>query len=86
MKKYDQFILCSDGLCGYCEDKKIECILYENLQDVETRCEALVKLALDSGGDDNISIVNVSTIEDDEIALPINSKMKFKAFINRLFH
>lgn len=61
-------------------------ILYENLQDIETRCEALVKLALDSGGDDNISIVNVSTIEDDEIALPINSKMKFKAFINRLFH
>lgn len=81
---HDQFILCSDGLCGYCDDKKIEKILYEWSLDSRTCCRYLTKLALTAGGEDNITVVSVSTISDAENRFMLNLKIKVKRLLKRM--
>lgn len=82
--KHDHFLLCSDGLCGYCNDRVIEKTLYKEYLDVERCSNALVNLALKAGGQDNISVINISTIEDDETEMPYSLKCKIKGFLNSL--
>lgn len=60
----DIFLLCSDGLCGYCRDTLIEDILYDRLQDMETCRDSLLDAALQAGGEDNITIALLATLPD----------------------
>ena len=83
--KHDQFLLCSDGLCGYCRDKSIEKILYKEYLDVTKCCAELIKLALKAGGQDNISVLNISTADDNEIDVRPNFGDKVRKFIKTVF-
>lgn len=85
INKNDQFLLCSDGLCGYCEDRIIEKIFYKEYLNVNRCCNALVELALEAGGQDNISVINISTIGDDETKIPYSLNDRIKRFFNSLF-
>ncbi len=85
IRKHDQFLLCSDGLCGYCNDKIIEKTFYKEYLDVDHCCNAMIDLALKTGGQDNISVVNISTIDDNELGVPCNMNTKIKRFLKSLF-
>lgn len=59
-RKDDVVLLCSDGLYGMLEDKKIlQCIT----DDLETSCKVLVNAANKAGGKDNISVILASCTE-----------------------
>ena len=60
----DVFLLCSDGLCGYCRDARIEDILYARLGDMDSCRDALLEAALQAGGEDNITIALLATLPD----------------------
>jgi protein phosphatase len=60
----DIFLLCSDGLCGYCRDSLIENILYERIGDMDSCQEHLLAAALQVGGEDNITIALLATLPD----------------------
>lgn len=62
----DIILMCSDGLCGYNTNKAIERILDKNYIDIIKCREELMKLALDTGGYDNICIALASLIHDDQ--------------------
>lgn len=49
-------MLCSDGLCGYVEEKDIERVLLEET-DSKQSAERLVQMANESGGYDNITVI-----------------------------
>lgn len=69
VKPNDILLLCSDGLCGYCENNKIEQVLEANSTDIIKCRDELIKLALDAGGYDNIC-VSLSSFIDDEQNIP----------------
>lgn len=58
----DRMLVCSDGLTGEVDDATIERILRSH-QDVRTICGDLVRLALDGGGRDNVTVVVVEAVE-----------------------
>lgn len=60
----DIFLLCSDGLCGYCRDAQIEDILYDGLKDMDACCDKLLDAAMQAGGEDNITIALVATLPE----------------------
>lgn len=60
----DIFLLCSDGLCGYCDDSTIERIFYKYLNDIHTCGHKLIEVALQSGGYDNVTVALVGTLPD----------------------
>lgn len=80
----DIFLLCSDGLCGYCRDSLIEKTMYRNYKDVEQCQKALLQNALDSGGQDNISIVLCATLPQNCKKSSISIKGKIKQFLSRI--
>lgn len=49
-------ILCTDGLCGYLTDTDIEQTVRSNHRTPKQCCDALLQLALNAGGHDNIAI------------------------------
>ena len=51
----DRLLLCSDGLCGYVEDAAIQQTLDAG-GDAQAATERLVALALQAGGEDNVSV------------------------------
>lgn len=53
------YLLCSDGLHGFVEDQEIEKVLKNKKMDTMTKAKKLLKLSLDVGGYDNISIILV---------------------------
>ena len=53
----DVFLLCSDGLMARVEDREIAAALAD--QDAATRAERLVKLTLDRGAPDNVTVITV---------------------------
>lgn len=55
-------LICSDGLTGEIDDRSIERML-RGPSDVRTVSKDLVRLALDSGGRDNVSVVVVEALE-----------------------
>lgn len=60
VKNMDYYLICSDGLCGYCSDVEIlEIMDDDNLDTCKKKCEKLVELALLKGGYDNISVIVV---------------------------
>ena len=79
LNEKDMLLLCSDGLTGMAEDSRIAEVL-ANAPTLELAGDALLQLALDGGGRDNITVIvvdmrsdmpcdedwNVSKIGDDE--------------------
>lgn len=61
----DTFLLCSDGLCGYCTDQQIAETMKQPDATTEMQADLLLRLALDAGGYDNISIVVANVLDDD---------------------
>jgi protein phosphatase len=53
----DLLLLCSDGLTGMVEDRKLERILRLHCGDLEKSCAELIHTANSMGGLDNISVV-----------------------------
>ena len=81
----DIVLLCSDGLCGYCNNRAIEKVLGKNSIDLRKCCDELMKLALDTGGYDNICIALASIISDNQCE-PFSPTIiqKFFWYIKRL--
>lgn len=52
----DIFLLCSDGLSGKIQNKDIEVVLSER-QPLKWKGEQLLEMALERGGEDNISLI-----------------------------
>lgn len=59
----DRFLLCSDGLSDYVDDKKIADALAE-YPDLERCARRLIDLALEVGAPDNVSVVVADVIAD----------------------
>ena len=64
----DRFVLCSDGLFGEVEDDEIADILRSH-HEPQPAVDALVQLANERGGRDNITVVLVDVVDDGDKAL-----------------
>jgi protein phosphatase len=62
----DMFLLCSDGLCGYCTNHTIENVIKTYYDDTDECCDKLMELALDTGGYDNICIALAKVYDKDK--------------------
>ena len=62
----DTFLLCSDGLCGYCTDSQIAQTVARGGADTDQTADALLQKALGVPGDDNICIVAARLMDNDE--------------------
>lgn len=80
----DIFILCSDGLCGYCRDSKIEKVMYKYYDNIDECQRSLLQLALKAGGQDNISISLCATLPESYMAPKVGLWGKMKRFIYKL--
>jgi protein phosphatase len=60
----DIFVLCSDGLTKHVSDKEI--LQQVSAGSAQSSCDALVELALDRGGHDNITVVVVRPIRGND--------------------
>ena len=56
LHRRDRFLLCSDGLSGKLQDGEILGIV-RDAATLESACSQLIALALDRGGEDNITVV-----------------------------
>ena len=56
LQEGDEIMLCSDGLHRHVDDKKIIEVL-RNHSTSKAACEAFIKIANDSGGDDNVTVI-----------------------------
>ena len=65
----DELLICSDGLTSEVEDSEIARIM-AGTQDVQTACDLLVKIALDMGGRDNITVIAMQYGEFKSVTLP----------------
>lgn len=63
VSKGDVFILCSDGLCGFAGDDEIFQAAGPHRGNLDDITEALVALALEKGGADNVTIVAVEVVD-----------------------
>lgn len=70
IKTGETLLLCSDGLCGYCQGKDIQAILDAGYTDIKKSCHNLLQLTLDAGGYDNVAIIAMSLINDNQQAPP----------------
>ena len=59
----DKLLLCSDGLWDMVRDPKIEGVLKSSVPDPTMTADALIKAALDGGGEDNVSVIVISLTE-----------------------
>lgn len=74
-------LICSDGLCGYCNDSDIEKVLFNNFEYLDVCCNKLLQLALDSGGYDNITISLMATIPGNLNSPIVSIPIKIKRFL-----
>jgi len=85
VSRNDIFLLCSDGLCGYCTNKDIEKTLEKNSIDIMKCRDELMKLALDAGGYDNICIALASIIGDEQnVPISLTITQKYWLYVKRL--
>jgi protein phosphatase len=59
----DRFVLCSDGLTDMVREEGMEKILARHPEDPEAAARELLSVALDAGGNDNITVVVVDVRE-----------------------
>lgn len=57
----ERLLLCSDGLCGEVDDTAIRAVLLEH-PEPQAAADALVQLALDNGGRDNVSVIVLEVV------------------------
>lgn len=87
IKPNDLLLLCSDGLCGFCENSLIEKVIDRNYLDVNRCGDELLQIALEAGGYDNITIAIASLISDNEIQPhKLSFLEQIEAFISRKCH
>jgi protein phosphatase len=55
----DVFLLCTDGLCGEVDEASVEAAMVAMGDDLQAGARALVRLANDAGGHDNVTVVLV---------------------------
>ena len=79
----DTFLLCSDGLCGYCTKQQIEEVMSANSANARQCAEQLLQKALHVKSEDNICIV-VGTILDDD-GKSHQQQTKFQQFFKNIF-
>lgn len=83
VKAGDMFLVCSDGLCGYCTNEMIAKVMADSKADIDQCADQLLCTALEVPGEDNICITIVSLLDDDdERATPPS---RFRAFLKRVF-
>lgn len=58
----DLYLLCSDGLSNYVDDKEISKLLARQDESLQSRVDHLLENSLDSGGRDNISMILVRIV------------------------
>ena len=63
IKPNDIILLCSDGLCGYCDHQTIEKIIKDNQTNLSSCCDKLINTALKTGAEDNITVALASLSE-----------------------
>jgi protein phosphatase len=56
----DVLLLCSDGLSGLVEPADLQAALQQADSELEQQAQRLIDMALDAGGDDNITVVLVT--------------------------
>lgn len=66
----DTIMLCTDGLCGYCMDNAIERVFNKHATDTNACCRELIEKALDTGGQDNVTVALASIIDDHQHTPP----------------
>jgi protein phosphatase len=66
----DKFILCSDGLCGFADDDEIFDVARKYQSDLTKMVDALIQLANDRGGSDNVTVTALEVISVRESPLP----------------
>lgn len=81
----DLLLSCSDGLCGYCNDKSIEKVLLNNFDNLSVCKDNLLKLAMAAGGHDNITIALCATLPEGQQTPTVTSSTKIKRFIKSIF-
>jgi len=75
----DTFMLCSDGLSGYCTSEQIKDVVAGNADNTGKCAELLLQAALDAQSEDNICITMATILDDD-----CNSS-KFQQFFKNIF-
>jgi protein phosphatase len=70
----DRFVLCSDGLFNEVDEGRIAATL-RRLADPQEAAHELVRLALDGGGRDNITVLLVDVVDDDDSALTASAAL-----------
>ena len=55
-EKGDWYLLCSDGLCGYVDDRTIARIMDESHPDIRLAARRLIDAANEAGGQDNVTV------------------------------
>lgn len=65
-KKNDWYVLCSDGLCGYVDDRTITRVLNQHSTDPARAIQALIDTANHAGGQDNVTVA-IGVIEDTDL-------------------
>lgn len=63
VEKGEIFLLCSDGLCGVCQDEDIEAIVEAGCGNLAKCKEQLTMAALAAGGSDNITIALLQVVD-----------------------
>ena len=86
LRHQDVIMLCSDGLCGVCNDNQIIAVMAEHNDDARRCQEKLISIALASGGYDNVTVAlcrvqmegsdneSASVNQDEDIATTVRTK------------
>jgi protein phosphatase len=67
VEKGDWYVLCSDGLCGYVDDRTIEQVIGQCHPDPQLAVQRLIDTANRAGGQDNVTVA-IGVIEDADSA------------------
>lgn len=59
----DIYMICSDGLNGMATDPELEKIMTKHQNNLQDCADALIAAANDAGGDDNITVVLIRTLD-----------------------
>jgi len=70
VKPGDQFILCSDGLCGFADDGEIFDAASEYRHNLTELVDSLIQLANDRGGSDNVTVIALQVVDIEASSLP----------------
>lgn len=77
----DMMLLCSDGLCGYCDNSTIEKVVKSHYHNIDECCDKLIDLAMNVGGFDNICIA-LASVGDETDSRPSGLKQLFKTLFS----